>query len=741
MVASRPREPRPASPDPYEPHRARDRERRRVVSQPHPSAGRPPRANLDSLAIGAPLTAALIGVLLTEGEGAPGSAAAGDPAAGGATRHGDGEGGAAWHHDVAGARFGPAAQGGLAGQSAASTSGEIFDPVASSAAPALPGATAGDAVDATLMPPGAIPAAVAGNATPAAGMSITLGIGGPFDELGLGGGAADGDGAQSGGRIGAVITGTDGDDVIHGTPHDDRLLGGAGNDIIYGYEGDDLLDGGAGHDQLFGGPGDDRLLGGSGNDRLFGGTGDDALLGGLGNDRLAGEEGRDWLDGGPGNDVLNGGPDSDRLIGGAGNDTLIVDNIHDVAFGGGSDVAVSGSNTLVVQADFATHLLDQLGEPQATFVFSENFGQSLPAGVAVHSQQVAGDIQNITLEGTADHDVVGDSRANAIWGNDGDNRLYGGAGDDLVHGGGGDDLLRGDAGDDQLHGDAGNDQLFGSSGDDILNGGAGDDVLNGGRGVDLLYGGAGNDNFVIGLNDSGVDTVFDHEGRNWLTIEGGVGHHVETALAGDQLYVIVDENVAAVVDGYRGNEQAWIGIDTDAGLRTIDQLMAARGPALEGASTAAAASTVDASDDLLGAYLSEPNLHGTAGDDHLVGTSGADWLVGGAGKDHLIGGAGDDILEGGPGDNLLEGGAGNDRYLFRPGDGGLNNIIHDAEGSNTAVLDGFAGAKLNGVVAGGNLIVVANSAPLFTFEDFVGHEQAFAGVQIGDQFIATEEFA
>jgi hypothetical protein len=37
-------------------------------------------------------------------------------------------------------------------------------------------------------------------------------------------------------------------------------------------------------------------------------------------------------------------------------------------------------------------------------------------------------------------------------------------------------------------------------------------------------------------------------------------------------------------------------------------------------------------------------------------------------------------------------------------------------------------------------MVVANNAHIFTFEDFVGHEQAFAGVQIGDQFIATEEF-
>jgi Ca2+-binding RTX toxin-like protein len=261
-------------------------------------------------------------------------------------------------------------------------------------------------------------------------------------------------------------------------------------------------------------------------------------------------------------------------------------------------------------------------------------------------------------------------------------------------------------------------------------------------GDDLLYGEAGDDNFVIGLNDSGVDTVFDFEGHNWLTIEGGAGHRVQTALAGDQLQVVVDDNVIAVVDGYRGHEGAWAGIDSGAGLRAIDQLMApdaAQGPALDEASSAPAASTFEAHDDLLGPYLTQPSLHGTAGADHLIGTSGADWLVGGAGDDHLVGGAGHDILEGGAGNDRLEGGAGDDHYLFRPGDGGLGTVIHDTEGSNLAVLDGFSGSQVQGIRMGNNLVVVANNSPIFTFEDFVGHEQAFAGVQMEDQFIAAQD--
>ena len=43
------------------------------------------------------------------------------------------------------------------------------------------------------------------------------------------------------------------------------------------------------------------------------------------------------------------------------------------------------------------------------------------------------------------------------------------------------------------------------------------------------------------------------------------------------------------------------------------------------------------------------------------------------------------------------------------------------------------------MVVGQNLVVIANYAPLFTFENFVGNEQAFTGVQSGDQFIPTED--
>ena len=96
------------------------------------------------------------------------------------------------------------------------------------------------------------------------------------------------------------------------------------------------------------------------------------------------------------------------------------------------------------------------------------------------------------------------------------------------------------------------------------------------------------------------------------------------------------------------------------------------------------------------------------------------------------------MLEGGVGTDLLEGGAGDDRYLFRSGDWGLDTI-RDAEGSNVAELHGFAGARLEGVVVGNDLYVVADYAPLFKVENFVGHEDSFAGVEVDGTMVPTED--
>jgi Ca2+-binding RTX toxin-like protein len=173
---------------------------------------------------------------------------------------------------------------------------------------------------------------------------------------------------------GVTLTGTQFNDVFHGSGFADYIAGGAGNDTIYGGVGADYLAGGDGNDTIYGDTGSDIMLGGAGNDTivtatytyalpqlggtsyvdggdgndylianglndyLVGGAGDDVLLsqsieatyllGGSGNDYIVGDDGNDYIDGGTGSDLLKGGFGSDYFVGGAGNDYFVM-NLDD----------------------------------------------------------------------------------------------------------------------------------------------------------------------------------------------------------------------------------------------------------------------------------------------------------------------------------------------------------------------------------------------------------------------------
>src|SRR5688500_13257685 len=150
MIAAPLREPRPASPEPYAPERT-DEQARRPVSRPQTLSGRQSRINLDSLAIGAPLTAALVGVLVSEGDAAFGNAAA-DAAGDGSAAHRSPDEESAASPDSGQTRLADPGPQGVARAALASTSGEILDPVAAEAAATL-AATSGTATAGTLAPP------------------------------------------------------------------------------------------------------------------------------------------------------------------------------------------------------------------------------------------------------------------------------------------------------------------------------------------------------------------------------------------------------------------------------------------------------------------------------------------------------------------------------------------------------------------------------------------------------------
>jgi Ca2+-binding RTX toxin-like protein len=681
------------------------------------------RSRIDGLALGAPVTAAFVGVLLAKGD-LLGAGATDAESVAAAERLGLTEAGAS----EAGSRdpmaIGPQEEVDLEDGAAEQAA---VDPVAAGAGPGAAPA-AGARLDGEVAIPDIAAAAPSGAAIGTGGGAITISLsamGGPSpgDSLALEGGIA----ADQPAPLGTFRDGTSGDDALVGTDQRDTLMGGAGDDLIDGLGGADWLDGGSGDDVVRGGAGADTLLGDVGDDLLDGGADDDLLLGGHGDDSLLGGAGTDQLDGGSGDDSLDGGSGLDRLSGGTGDDILIVDDPDDLALEQSHGPNQGGRDTLQVAEGF--------GAGPVTFVLGDDL-YATAEGTASLQHRAHAEIENLVLTGSTGHDAIGDGRANSLIGNAGSNVLIGAAGDDLLQGGGADDLLDGGLGVDRLEGGAGHDILTGGMGADDLYGGTGDDRLAGGLDADRLYGEAGDDTYVIGLNDHAIDTVFDHEGSNHIVLEAVTDQTVEAAIVDGDLYLVVDKNPMAIVSDYVGHEDSFAGVDFGGGIVAIADLLAAGAGAAQ--DTEPLAAEPEPPVDLLASYLSQPSHVGADSADQLGGTDGADWLQGLAGSDQLHGGAGADVLEGGAGSDLLHGGAGDDRYLFRSGESGLDTI-RDAEGSNIAELDGFTGARLEGVVVGRDLIVVADYAPIFKVENYVGNEASFAGVQVDDTLVPSEE--
>jgi hypothetical protein len=84
-----------------------------------------------------------------------------------------------------------------------------------------------------------------------------------------------GSGTFNGSNGNDLILGSPGADTINGRQGGDCILGGGGNDILRGHVGNDVLLGGPGNDILYGNQGNDTLIGGEGYDICYGGGGSD----------------------------------------------------------------------------------------------------------------------------------------------------------------------------------------------------------------------------------------------------------------------------------------------------------------------------------------------------------------------------------------------------------------------------------------------------------------------------------
>jgi Ca2+-binding RTX toxin-like protein len=330
----------------------------------------------------------------------------------------------------------------------------------------------------------------------------------------------------------------------------------------------------------------------------------DTIIGSAGDDDIDGGAGHDEIHGGGGDDTLFGGTGADTLYGDAGNDTYYVDNVGDEII----ETAGEGSDTVYSTVSFI----------------------------------LAGQVENLTLTGTAEIDGKGNGAANTLIGNSADNTLHGMDGNDFIRGGAGDDSLYGGLGNDTLDAgssDGGWQYLFGIGGDDTYR----INKINGSVFISAISESAvdGNDKIVFAdLNIS--DLTF---GTYDYGTSDGNGLSLQINWTGGQLRV-----------GQSGNH--------------IESFEFADGTVV---SSIAVAAALDAT---ASGTAAGDIVFGLAGNEKLNGLAGDDILYGGAGNDSLGGHAGNDIMVGGLGNDYANGVDGNDRYVFRRGDG--TDVIFDA---------------------------------------------------------------
>jgi Ca2+-binding RTX toxin-like protein len=391
----------------------------------------------------------------------------------------------------------------------------------------------------------------------------------------------------------AMIVGTDGDDVLQGTPERDVIWGGDGNDTILGSLGNDLLCGGPGADLVHGGRGNDIADGGAGDDdRVIGDLGDDKVIGGAGDgDEAAGSLGIDTVSGGPGDfDFVHGDYGYDRTDGGPGKGDI---------------------------ASFATDV---------------GAGRSGGVKVSLVRHRAKGDghdrlFRFESLEGSAfDDTLVGNGQANVI---------DGGAGNDTIRGGGGKDNLLGGQGTDRCNGAKGDTVSCGREAKLKASAYVEVDPVSGGGGGLQLVGGPGRDQFVVAFNDA--FSTFGITAKKGIAVGPGCSRvsalQVTCPTEGPARWVMADLGP--------GNDS----LSVEGSLAGVQNVRIAGGlgnDTIRGGDE----------DDLIEAGYGADRIYGGAGADGLIGSRpGPTFLYGGPDGDLLAAGGGcaGGALVGGPG--------------------------------------------------------------------------------------------
>ena len=348
--------------------------------------------------------------------------------------------------------------------------------------------------------------------------------------------------------FGWIYKGTNGNDVLYGTPFADIFQGFGGNDEFHSSKGADAYYGGSGSDTVSyyqshaavevdldksakgkGGhaEGDtydsiENIVGTNHfGDRISGDRFNNEIHGAGGNDILKGRGGHDLLSGGTGNDIIEGGDGNDRLNGGTGKDLLYGDDGLDILRGGdGNDKLFGGQDHDQLTGGEGSDYLDG-GDGFDLAFFGANVFIDLQAGTGRGGDAEGDTIVNIErVSAELSSTILGDSL---------DNRIYLRAGDSVGDGRGGDDFflslgnnntLIGGSGVDTVSYETLNQQSHFSNGVRVdLDAGTGEN-LNAGAGTpDQLSGfenvtGSDHDDYLFG--DSGNNRLLGRDGDDVL---------------------------------------------------------------------------------------------------------------------------------------------------------------------------------------------------------------------------------
>jgi arylsulfatase A-like enzyme len=192
---------------------------------------------------------------------------------------------------------------------------------------------------------------------------------------------------------------------------------------------------------------------------------------------------------------------------------------------------------------------------------------------------------------------------------------------------------------------------------EVVNGSAGHDVLVGGH-VCTLAGGGGDDTYHVAVTG--------------VTISEAPGGGRDTVYVTVRDYTLADNVETGVLDRRGGAKRL-------------------RGNVLDNR--------------LVSDFVGD-SLYGMGGNDILIGAEGRDLLDGGDGNDTIDGGGSNDTLDGGSGSDSMTGGAGADRFVFRPGEAGVD-IITDFDGGGGDKIDLSTFAAGSVVTFAGNLLKVS----------------------------------